>query len=106
MPEHVRGALVHRVSATRANTFQIRWVAAESAERVPPGRVLLSWTPTADGCMDVAAHLGLPGAEVLLATWPGLTGEWSRIVHPTVVEVMSLHSALTLASRVLEMLVD
>ncbi|WP_229846581.1 hypothetical protein [Streptomyces atratus] len=34
--------------------------------------------------MDVTAHPGLAGEQVLLATWPGLNGDWSDIVRLTV----------------------
>ncbi|MFF7393224.1 hypothetical protein ACFZAE_32895 [Streptomyces scabiei] len=104
MPDAIRGALIHKVSATPAGTFQISWLAADHPDPLPPGRILLSWGPTTEGTIDVTAHLGLPGAEVLLATWPGLTGDWSDTVRPTVVEVMGLHSALTLATAILELL--
>ncbi|MFE2426896.1 hypothetical protein ACFXJ5_09105 [Streptomyces sp. NPDC059373] len=106
MPADVRGALVHHVSASPADTIQISWTADDDPARIPPGRILLSWKPAARSSMDVTAHLGLPGAEVLLATWPGLTGNWSHVVHPTVVEVMGLHSALTLAAVIAELLAD
>ena len=106
MPTGVRGALVQESPATLAGAFRVSWMTADHPERVPPGRILLSWKPTADGRMDVTAHLGLPGAEVLLATWPDLTDDWTRTVHPTVYEVTGLHSALTLATIVLEMLAD
>jgi hypothetical protein len=106
MPADVRGAVVHHASATPADAFQISWLAADHPDRVPPGRILLSWNPAPDSGMDVTAHLGLPGAEVLLATWPGLTGDWSGIIRPTVVEVIGLHSALALATVVLELLAD
>lgn len=104
MPDGVRGALVRHVSATPAGAFQISWLAADLSGSVPPGRILLSWSPATEGTVDVTAHLGLHGAEVLLATWPGLTGDWSHTIRPTVVEVMGLHSALTLATVVLELL--
>lgn len=106
MPDAIRGALVHKVSATPAGTFQISWLAADDPDPLPPGRILLSWGPSAEGTVDVTANLGLPGAEVLLATWPGLTGDWSDTVRPTVVEVMGLHSALMLATAILELLSD
>ncbi|MEW2403496.1 hypothetical protein [Streptomyces sp. NPDC046862] len=106
MPDGVRGALVHYVSATLADTFPISWLASDHPDPIPPGRILLSWTSANDGSTTVTAYLGLPAAEVLLATWPGLTGEWTHIVHPTVVEVMGLHSALTLATLVAELLAD
>lgn len=106
MPDGVRGALVHHVSGTPAHALKVSWLEADHPDPIPPGRILLSWTPTQDGGTAVAAYLGLPAAEVLLATWPGLTGEWSHIVHPTVIEVTGLHSALTLATLVLELLAD
>lgn len=56
--------------------------------------------------MDVEAHLGLPGGEVLLATWPGLCGDWTETVRPTVAEVRELHAALRLATAMLERLAD
>ncbi|WP_238697871.1 hypothetical protein [Streptomyces sp. E5N91] len=54
--------------------------------------------------MDVTARLGLAGAQVLLATWPGLNGDWSDVVRPTVAEVRELHAALRLATVVLDRL--
>lgn len=47
--------------------------------------------------MDVTAHLGLAAAEVLLASWPGLSGGWTAVVHPTLFEVIGLHAALSVA---------
>ena len=56
--------------------------------------------------MDVTAHLGLAGAQVLLAVWPGLRGDWSGVVRPTVAEVTELHAALRLATLALDHLTD
>ncbi len=47
--------------------------------------------------MDVTARLGLASAEVILATWPNLHGDWSSVVHPTLLETIGLHSALSVA---------
>ncbi|GGJ53208.1 hypothetical protein GCM10010121_075030 [Streptomyces brasiliensis] len=74
--------------------------------RIPQGRVLLSWTPAGQDRMDVAAHLGLAGAQVLPAVWPGLGGEWSGVVRPTVAEVTELHAALRLATVLVDRLTD
>ncbi|MEU6290913.1 hypothetical protein [Streptomyces sp. NPDC046988] len=101
MPDGVRGALV----TVRRGRVVATWVPA-GPFRVPPGRVLLSWTGTADDRTDVTARLGLAGAQVLLAVWPGLRGEWSGVVRPTVAEVTELHAALHLATAVLERLAD
>ncbi|MFJ7495728.1 hypothetical protein ACIQZB_31920 [Streptomyces sp. NPDC097727] len=56
--------------------------------------------------MDVTSHPWLEGEQVLLATWPGLNGDWSDIVRPTVAEVRELHAALRLATVVLGRLSD
>lgn len=101
MPDGVRGALV----AVTCGRVMATWVPA-GPFRVPPGRILLSWTRTADGRADVTARLGLAGAQVLLAVWPGLDGEWSGVVRPTVAEVTELHAALHLATAVLDRLAD
>ncbi|MFD1660187.1 hypothetical protein ACFSL4_18780 [Streptomyces caeni] len=106
MPDGIRGALVHHVSDNPDHALTISWLEADRPNLVPPGRILLSWTPTHDSGTNVTAYLGLPTSEVLLATWPGLTGEWSHIVHPTVIEVTGLHSALTLSTLVLKLLAD
>ncbi|MFF1490067.1 hypothetical protein ACIGZH_37680 [Streptomyces sp. NPDC058319] len=105
MPEDVRGALVTTVRKAPGRTFQVRWTTLDDPARVPAGRVRLSWTPAADGRTDVSAHLGLPGAEVLLAVWPALRGDWCDVVRPTVAEVTELHAALSLATAALDHLV-
>lgn len=47
--------------------------------------------------MDVTAYLGLTSANVTLATWPNLRGDWTLVVHPTLLEVIGLHTALSVA---------
>ncbi|MEW2296096.1 hypothetical protein ABZ719_25950 [Streptomyces sp. NPDC006743] len=105
MPEDVRGALVTVVRKAPGRSFQVRWSTLDDPSRIPPGRVRLSWTPAGEDRMDVSAHLGLPGAQVLLALWPALRGNWSDVVRPTVAEVTELHAALSLASAALDHLV-
>ncbi len=104
MPPGVRGALVTAADSGPGRTFQVSWSSYAAPARIPPGRVRLSWTPAGEDRMDVEAHLGLPGAEVLLARWPGLRGDWSDVVRPTVTEVTELFSALRLATVVLNRL--
>ncbi|MFF2732241.1 hypothetical protein ACFVS9_30575 [Streptomyces sp. NPDC058008] len=102
MPAGVRGAIVTVVGGRLMAT----WVPSNGPAPLPQGRVLLSWTPRDTGRTDVTAHLGLAGTQVLLALWPGLRGEWSEIVRPTVSEVTKLHAALRLATVVLDGLAD
>ncbi|GGM23102.1 hypothetical protein GCM10010129_79300 [Streptomyces fumigatiscleroticus] len=102
MPADVRGAIV----TAAGGRLMASWMPLSGPSRIPQGRVLLSWTPAAAGRTDVTAHLGLAGAEVLLAVWPGLRGEWSGVVRPTLAEVTELHAALRLATAALERLVD
>lgn len=64
---------------------------------------MLSWTPAAEGGMDVTARLGLVSTEVILANWPGLKDDWSQTVHPTVYEVIGLHAALSVATDALHL---
>ncbi|WP_240362334.1 MULTISPECIES: hypothetical protein [unclassified Streptomyces] len=71
--------------------------------RLRPGSILLSWKPGLGDGMDVSAHLGLTSAEVLLANWPGLHGDWTSVVHPTVYEVFGLHAALSVATDALRL---
>lgn len=106
MPSGVRGALVTSVDNGPRRTFQVAWSSLAEPARIPPGRIRLSWAPAGEDLMDIEACLGLPGAEVLLARWPGLRGDWSDIVRPTVAEVMELHAALRLATAVLNRLTD
>jgi hypothetical protein len=100
MPAGVRGAIVVPASGRLMAT----WMPLSGPSRIPRGRVLLSWTHTGGDRMDVTAHLGLPGAQVLLAVWPGLSGEWSGVVRPTVAEVTELHAALRVATVALDRL--
>ncbi|MEW2290674.1 hypothetical protein [Streptomyces sp. NPDC047841] len=102
MPADVRGAIVTSVDGRLMAT----WMPLSAPSRVPQGRVLLSWTHAGEDRTDVTAHLGLAGAQVLLAVWPGLRGEWSGVVRPTVAEVTELHAALRLATVVLDRLAD
>ncbi|WP_331737662.1 hypothetical protein [Streptomyces sp. NBC_00019] len=102
MPTDVRGAIVTPVQGTLMAT----WMPLRGPSRIPQGRVLLTWTPADEGRTDVTARLGLAGAQVLLAVWPGLRGDWSGVVRPTVAEVTELHAALRLATVVLDRLTD
>ncbi|MBO1329842.1 hypothetical protein J3486_01050 [Streptomyces sp. VRA16 Mangrove soil] len=102
MPADVRGAIVTPVHGRLMAT----WMPLRGPSRVPQGRVLLSWTCTDEGRTDVTAQLGLAGTQTLLAVWPGLRGEWSGVVHPTVAEVTELHAALRLATAVLDRLAE
>ncbi|MEU5838721.1 esterase [Streptomyces diacarni] len=69
----------------------------------PDGCVLLSWYPRTDGTTEVEARLGLAGGEVTLAAWPSLCGDWARVVHPTLHEVLGLHAAMSLAKDALRL---
>ncbi|MEU1306561.1 hypothetical protein [Streptomyces shenzhenensis] len=53
--------------------------------------------------MDVTARLGLTSAEVVLATWPDLYGDWTAVVHPTIFEALGLHTALVVATDALHL---
>ncbi|MFD8565689.1 hypothetical protein [Streptomyces sp. NPDC059639] len=86
MPADVRGALVRPAGGT----LVANWLPFGRAAAVPEGRVLLSWTAVGPDRTDVTAHLGRANGEVLLAVWPGLHGEWSSVVRPTVVQVADL----------------
>ncbi|MBV2353883.1 hypothetical protein KUM39_05840 [Streptomyces sp. J2-1] len=101
MPAGVRGAVVTSVAAVPGGTLKTVWVPA-TQERLPAGRIVLSWEPAGEGLTTVTAHLRLARGEVLLATWPLLTGEWSDTVRPTLAEVTELHAALRLAANILE----
>jgi hypothetical protein len=104
MPTNVRGALVTSAASGTDRGLQVRWVLDTSPGRIPAGRILLSWATIGEDTVDVTAHLGLAGAQVLLAVWPSLHGDWCEIVRPTLAEVMELHSAFRLAAAVLERL--
>ncbi|WP_405539636.1 hypothetical protein OG787_46800 [Streptomyces sp. NBC_00075] len=51
--------------------------------------------------MNVNAHLGLAATDALLANWPDLHGDWTPVVHPTVLEVIGLYAALSVATDAL-----
>lgn len=102
MPADVRGAIVTPVHGR----LMAAWMPLSGPSRIPQGRVLLSWTPAGGGRTDVTARLGLAGTQPLLAVWPGLRGEWSGVVGPTVAEVTELHAALRLTTAVLDRLAD
>ncbi|MFD6995077.1 hypothetical protein ACFWA5_02085 [Streptomyces mirabilis] len=51
----------------------------------------------------MTAYLGLATTEVLLANWPGLRGDWTPVVHPTLLEVIGLHTALSVATDALHL---
>lgn len=113
MPEGVRGALVRSVPPVPRPGLRTTWVPLTSSrrrlagnrglDRIRPGCVMLSWAPAAEGAMDVTARLGLVATEVILANWPGLKGDWSQTVHPTVYEVIGLHAALSVATDALQL---
>ncbi|MFD7135246.1 hypothetical protein [Streptomyces sp. NPDC059894] len=102
MPADVLGALV----TPEHGRFMATWMPVSGPSRVPQGRVRLSWTSAGDDRMDVTAHLGLARTQVLLAVWPGLRGDWSGVVSPTVTEVTELHAALRVATVALERRAD
>ncbi|MGW1281734.1 esterase [Streptomyces tsukubensis] len=101
MPQGVRGALVREVSPHPGDILRTTWHPATTGRRarLGPGALLLTWTPSPSGGMDVTAHLGLNTLDVTLATWPNLHGDWSTIVHPTVYEALALHAALRVATK-------
>ncbi|MGW5200788.1 esterase [Streptomyces spiralis] len=72
-------------------------MSAQDAAPLRPGSVLLCWEPAPPGAMDVTARLGLASADVTLATWPNLHGDWTPVVHPTLLEAIGLHAALSVA---------
>ncbi|MEV1026645.1 hypothetical protein [Streptomyces sp. NPDC050264] len=51
----------------------------------------------------MTARLGLSSAEVLLATWPNLHDGWPPVVRPTLLEVIELHAALSVATNALHL---
>lgn len=103
MPRSVRGALLRRVPPHPAQPIHTVWISNAKPGRLHPGSILLSWKPGLGDGMDVSAHLGLTSAEVLLANWPGLHGDWTPVVHPTVYEVFGLHAALSVATDALRL---
>lgn len=113
MPFGVRGALVRSVQPLPTGAIRVTWLPAATPDqlrdeprgthRLRPGCVMLAWAPAVRDGMDVTASLGLTSTEVALATWPGLSGNWSPIVHPTVHEVIGLHAALSVATDALRL---
>ncbi|MER5949478.1 hypothetical protein ABT127_25835 [Streptomyces sp. NPDC001904] len=95
MPADVRGALVRPTGGA----LVADWLPLGRATAVPEGRVLLSWTPVGPDRTDVTAHLGHADGVELLAVWPGLRGEWSSVVRPTVIQVTGLYATLHAARR-------
>ena len=103
MPRSVRGALLRRVPPRPAQPIHTVWITDLKTERLHPGSVLLSWEPSLGDGMDVTAHLRLATAEVLLASWPNLHGDWTAVVRPTLHEVIGLHTALSIATDALHL---
>lgn len=101
MPVWVRGALVKRANADAKASIPVFWL--RHGAGVPDGCILLSWYPTSDEATTVTARLGLTDSEVTLAMWPSLRGDWSRIVHPTLHEVLDLYAAMSLAKDALRL---
>ena len=107
MPAWARGALVRHAPADANAPIPVSWLRHGTA--VPDGYVLLSWSPKPDATTEVSARLGLANGEVTLARWPSLCGNWTRVVHPTLHEVLGLHAAMSLAKdalRLANMLLD
>ncbi|MFF4749268.1 hypothetical protein ACWD5R_30955 [Streptomyces sp. NPDC002514] len=102
MPGDVRGALVTSADRVPGGRLQVVWLPVTAPARIPPGEIALSWTGARKNLVEVTARLGLVGGPVLLAVWPGLGGDWSDTVRPTVAGVRELHAALRLATAALE----
>ena len=90
MPADVRGALVRPAGGT----LVANWLPLGRSTAVPEGRVLLAWTSVGQDRTDVTAHLGHADGEALLAVWPGLRGDWSCVVRPTIIQVTGLYATL------------
>lgn len=103
MPRSVRGALLRSVPPLPTQPIHTVWIDDPRSGRPRPGSILLSWEPNLPGGMDVTAHLGLATTEVLLANWPDLHGDWTPVVHPTLLEVIGLHAALSVATDALHL---
>ncbi|MFH9402648.1 hypothetical protein ACH4JS_23255 [Streptomyces sp. NPDC017638] len=72
LPPGVRGALVTQAEGAPGGRLRAVWWRDDGPTRIPPGGILLSWTPADDeGRTDVTARLGLEGGQVLLASRPG-----------------------------------
>jgi hypothetical protein len=65
--------------------------------------VVVRLEPTPSGGMNVIARLGLASADVTLATRPDLHGDWTLVVHPTLLETIGLHAALSVAINALHL---
>ncbi|MGY1435421.1 esterase [Streptomyces reniochalinae] len=89
------------VPAAVGASVPVSW--SRHGTKIPDGAVLLSWRSTSNGATDVSAQLGLASGEVTLALWPNLCGNWVRIVHPTLHEVLGLHAAMSLAKDALRL---
>ncbi|MCF3172587.1 esterase [Streptomyces sioyaensis] len=103
MPDSVRGALIRSIPPIPTEPIRAAWAPIANPSRLRPGSIVLDWVPSAPGGMDVTARLGLATAEVTLATWPSLRGDWTPIVHPTLFEVTGLHAALSVAADALHL---
>lgn len=103
MPRAMSGALLRCVPPYPTQPIRTVWISDLEPERLRPGSILLSWEPGQGGGMDVTARLRLASAEVLLASWPGLHGDWTTVVHPTLHEVIGLHTALSVATDALHL---
>lgn len=103
MPQSVRGALLRYVPPHATQPIHTVWITDLKPERLQPGSILLSWEPGLGDGMNVTAHLRLASAEVLLANWPGLHDDWTAVVHPTLHEVIGLHTALSVATDALHL---
>ncbi|WP_406133213.1 esterase [Streptomyces zaomyceticus] len=103
MPAGVGGALVRSVPQHATEPTPTAWVSAQDRAPIRPGSVLLRWTHTSAGGMDVTAHLGLASTDVTLAIWPNLHGDWTPVVHPTLLETIGLHAALSVAIDALQL---
>ncbi|MFC8276455.1 esterase [Streptomyces sp. NPDC057271] len=99
----MRGALVRSVPRHATEPTPTTWVSAQDRTPLRPGSVLLHWRHTSAGGMDVTARLGLASMDVTLATWPNLHGDWAPVVHPTLLETMGLHAALSVAINALSL---
>lgn len=103
MPPGVRGAFVRSVPQCVTKPIPTTWMSARDRNPLRPGSVLLRWEPAPSGGMNVVARLGLASADVTLATWPDLHGDWTRVVHPTLLETTGLHAALSVAINALHL---
>ncbi|MFJ2626862.1 esterase [Streptomyces sp. NPDC087532] len=103
MPLGVRGVLVRSVPQCAIKPIPTTWVSVRDSDPLRPGSVLLHWEPAPSGGMNVVARLGLASADVTLATWPDLHGDWTRVVHPTLMETIGLHAALSVAINALHL---